>query len=96
MPEPTTTDDTTATGQTGVDDRASVSDEARGSEPRALTALLADSSIVLDAAAVDRDDAIRQAGAALIAAGDRLTSTSWRTRSSCCGSPTASSGTATR
>jgi PTS system mannitol-specific IIA component len=69
MPEPTTTDDTTATGQTGADDRASVSDEARGSEPRALTALLADSSIVLDAAAVDRDDAIRQAGAALIAAG---------------------------
>jgi PTS system mannitol-specific IIA component len=47
----------------------STTDQSGGDEPRPLTALLAESSIVLDATAADRDDAIRQAGAALIAAG---------------------------
>jgi PTS system mannitol-specific IIA component len=44
-------------------------DEARPTGQRALTALLAESSIILDATATSRDDAIRQAGAALVAAG---------------------------
>lgn len=39
------------------------------SEQKELTALLAAESMNLDASATDRDDAIRQAGAALLAAG---------------------------
>jgi PTS system mannitol-specific IIA component len=38
-------------------------------EQRPLSALLAESSIILDARATGRDDAIRQAGSALVAAG---------------------------